>query len=1103
MDKTPESKGVKRLGGPLMPSTSEDDHQQDGGSSPKRTKLDNQPDTRSDIQYDTQPVTQHDTQPEPNVAEEMNWDQQRKSHDQWKSDLFVPQDKQASDAQVGNNGAEVEPTQVTVEKAVSPSQEVITSEPDSTIEEIEMPGHVFEEAKAPTASPEAAIARSDITSDDEITSQNDSDSQELGADPERATRETSHDSSPTAYRYVDPDLLQKRQRELLSALPQGFPRLACYLPDFKEAEGLVEFVCDKFIAGAQEIKKQGYVNEEIDVVCDDLAACRSAEDQYGKVGPVACLGTTGKGKTSTISSLLDDPDAGFASGGSKRGTYISHEYCAASPDEAADLVVELFYLSSDRIKTQVKEFVANILRYLQLRSGEDEDGSDDELDEDESALIDIKGITALECLADVLCGERRFANTQSIEEFCREKLKQNASSDKIFKEFMPTLKALMAPRKRDHDVETLRATESKALHQKVRQLTRGSMNRRGVDREPSAWPFVTKVQVRQVNKYLDAGLILADTPGSGDNNYHVVENTQRSIQDAGTIMIITHHLRFHDDEALRQHLKTCIRLGKMNNIILVLTKIDEMSNYNEEERLSLSPEEAGELDAAETRLEVLRLKVEETRQKKQNARANKMQDDYMRYDGDLQDLEAAEKKAEAHLRQSHIMLRCNELRRQATEMLRAVDKSAFAPKLKAFPISNTQYQLHLSNNGKKCPFLDLEATGIPSLRRELLTISAGGKSRTLQHICTRKLPWLFAGIELILTKTPVERKDKLRNVVAQLICEESSIFKDMKRELMNSYDKTIIKAISDNIPGWSEACSGMLNIELSTLHGGTLLGVLRRDGKWKHKKLGKVFNLTKNIHEIFLLGNKNKKIVVAFEKFGDYYLGLVVKQFYMRLKDKLDKLRKTLTEGQYGKGMRMGPFSRYIMGTYDDIEHAMEKQFAKLEAKITSIRHALTLEPMNDDYDEKNGVNGEMYQHIFGRAMGQSYKESRTADDHGKLKGKAAKRARLAVIEANLTTPDKEKNLFHCVGNMGRERLESFFDEWAETSADIVNGAFAKIQQNFDTHFRDQQTIKSEDQPEAEEKLKSMIAEANSVIGGRMKELMDTCASFERTNSTA
>lgn len=925
---------------------------------------------------------------------------------------------------------------------------------------------------------------------------------ESGDDSQHRTTET--DSSTmmgiAPYRSTHPNVLKEKQLRLLRDLPDGFPQLACFLPIFKEAEELVTWICEQFIEEVKQLKDEGYHNEEIDIVCDDLETCRYPPDKYASVGPVACLGTTGKGKTSCISSILDEDEAEFASGGTKRGTYVSHEYHGATSSQICDSLVKIFYLSNEGMQKQAKKFLSDILRRLTSKPGEDSEDESESEDEDESDLIDAKHGTAVECLDDVLCGDRRFEKPRSIEEFCRTKMKKTAKDrglDAIFKAVWPAIEAMMAGRQKDDDIETIKGTDGNALHQKLKRLTTGAMRVRGADgRIPSPWPFISKVQVHRTNRFLDAGLTLADTPGSGDHNQHVIENTNRSLKEAGTIMIVTQYLRFDNDETLQHHLKTCIRLGKMHNIILVLTKIDEMKLLDEDEKSALSREDADVLEAAEHRLKALQKKVDETKREKEAARGNA--DRFMKLDDELHRLEASEIEADCQLKQAHIQLRCRELRCQAARLLRDVENSKYAPKLKAFPVSNTQYQLHV-RGGKERPFLDLEATGVPELRRELLGISSGGKFNTLQHLCTRQLPWIFAGIEGILTKTPSERTGQLRKVLVRMMRQESDIFTKMKADLLWAYDDNVTSTIHDNTPRWGQACKAMIEDQWAGIHGSTLAAILGRSGKWKHKKLRKTFNLSRDIHNIFL---SKKKIFVAFDNFMEYFLSMVAKAFNLRLKSKLDGLRRELTEGQYSKGLRMGPFSKYIMGTYAHIERSMEGQFDKLETEIESIRHSFTLEPENDDYGEKQDADGEKYQHIVGRAMKETYKDAKTQDMRG-LKGKAVKKARLAILEAKLTSRDKEKNLFHCIGKVGRDRLEAFFDKWAEASSEIVDAGFAKIQENFDASFRERTAIKTEDQPEAEEKLKRMVAEAESVINGRLKELIETCQDFEKADMKA
>jgi len=120
-----------------------------------------------------------------------------------------------------------------------------------------------------------------------------------------------------------------------------------------------------------------------------------------------------------------------------------------------------------------------------------------------------------------------------------------------------------------------------------------------------------------------------------------------------------------------------------------------------------------------------------------------------------------------------------------------------APDLNAFFVSNTEYQKHLAGYDRKSPpILDIEATGIPSVRRMLYTIPARGRVNTLRRICFSRLPSTFGSIQGILTKSRLERKQDVAKLISRVLEENGNLLETVVAEVTSRFKECIIGVIS-------------------------------------------------------------------------------------------------------------------------------------------------------------------------------------------------------------------------------------------------------------------------------------------------------------------
>ncbi|KXT05922.1 hypothetical protein AC578_377 [Pseudocercospora eumusae] len=933
------------------------------------------------------------------------------------------------------------------------------------------------------------------------------------------------EGASTQYSYTNAQLIASGGEAVTSMARSDFPNLAVYLPAFGKAERLITQLVESLVDSVAKIKQEeGYENEELDNACssvrDGLESCRNPSDRYPSVGPTACVGATGKGKSSTINSVTEQRKAAYEHTGGKRGTYIPHEFAPPLITQTADYHVEVMYCDETAIIGLVKRFVLYILKHKELEEGEeDEEDEEDEKDDDEKEMIEMRKDTAVECLTDALCGLPKFRSSQKTEEYIKKRLARGPTE--IVDELIDLVRDAIRqddrtlPEVRHHDL-----TSVASLQSTLKLIGRPSY--KGAQRSaPSNWAFLRVIRIRAKTDVLRAGLVVADTPGVGDKNTHVVAQAELYMKYAGPIMIVNEYDRSADATHIQDLLRRIIRLGKMHDVLLVVPKIDQQPDYAEEDLEELEEDQINRLKQADADIDKI-------------SRAMAATDEELHSATDVQDVQRLHQKvrqcqkdldeAKRARRQAHVLVRCEYIKAEMTGLMKSVDKSKFIPDLEVFPISNPHYQAHLANMrdpSSELPFLDLEATGIPVLRRRLLELSAGGKHKALQHIGRALLPWTLNGINGILTRPAFERKQDLRKVIMKFVPDDNPTLPRLQTDLLAAYDATVTKAINENQSDWVTEASAVAD-DWAAIGGPTTKAICSKKGEHKKK--------TKNSREVTkynwneeLLNVCKEDLDSAYGKFKEQVKD-VVRDFVLHTTDELQRLREDVKTSEHSKGMSMQQFDDFIRQTGLIIANDMEDQSNRIDEIVNEVHAAATMVPP-DGY-------GDFY---IRKAMTDTYKVCKdiTADSikvttvntaTGKKKDKTraagvkttVTTARIALIKAKLKGSGGQADLFRSVGRMGRDKLADGLEAWANgeeiEQADgsktrvegfgktVVLDRLALLLTDFDRRFKESD-VKKEENPRAVMRLQEALQQAYQTIEGPLAALLDECAAYENSQS--
>lgn len=853
---------------------------------------------------------------------------------------------------------------------------------------------------------------------------------------------------------------------------EGLPPRGAYCSDFGLAEGIVTKACDIVSDAYAEAKLDGYYNEAIEHVCGPagLAGCRNPSDLYDVPGPVAALGPAGSGKSSAMNSIMSQQKVAFEHDGDDRGTYLVHEYRSATPDQISIYRVVATYYSGKDIQRDI------IVYYGHVNAVIFED-SNETVDDNEGAM-DQQYKTALCFFTHLLAHRKEFQSEEAAVNFFEDH--GDEEPDTVCMKIYGFVEEFLESREHYHNGEERYDLNSQSALQDIfKRVCRPPRARGPKVKEGAPWPIIRKVVVHQNIQVLNAGVVLADTPGFNDLNLAVVRNTTRYLKNAGTILIFLTYRRIDQNSPLDQLLRECMALGKTNQIRLVVTLIDEMNPLDSED---LDAEERACLERAETKHKRVLSDIKETEAAKKQAKGIDS-DRFVEMDSRLEKLQLLKVKAAAAVKQTTIEIRCRDMQNTLKGRIQAIYKSKYSPELAISFISNTQYQLHVNgydpkeSDPKQAPFLDLQATGVPQLRQILLAIPTQGKLENLKGLVTNRLPNILNGITGILTKSKLERIGEVRKMINKVLHKHTEPVARLVDDINQAFEKQITGTITKNLPEWRDEAQREL-YKWGEMNAGTFKGFCARGGEWGTHKAYSEMRWNRD-----LVAVSANKLTLAFNKL-DNDLESIKKDFSCGVQELFKGLCANIRDSKDAQGNVLGPFFNFVNGTAIEIADQMADELDELKTKIEQSRHAATL-----DVDAS----------YFAKAMEETFKTATllSAKNHipkelppppatingGKRKRRAKKAtigaARIDLILKKFRGENGEKSVFLTVGQLCKEDLAAFMRTWADDCNGIIEAGYGKITTYFENHFQEEE-VKEDQNPVAVEKVKRLKAAAEA-----------------------
>ncbi|KAK4580316.1 hypothetical protein LTR86_000519 [Recurvomyces mirabilis] len=883
---------------------------------------------------------------------------------------------------------------------------------------------------------------------------------------------------------------------------EGRPRFAAYCLSFKAVEDGLVALCKDFEVLYGELKANGFDHPDLEnVVSKQLSALRDINAQYPTTGPVACLGPTGIGKSSTMCSLLGQKNVAPDSGSAQRGTSLPHEYAKAREGQTDKYEVSAVVCSNGQMFMLVQMHVKSIMDCLYIEA--------EEVDSGEIEDCQKKYRTALDFFRTLLADQEEFKDNDTAEEYfnnvktCDEEammeicatLHLQVKANMVAMGF-PTSEKVF-PAHNDHDLLDIFCKVSKAPVE--------------VGQQPHPWPLIRKVTTKLQVDVLDAGAIVTDLPGTGDANTGVVASTTEYLKHAGTILVFATSLRAAAIETLDNTLLECIAMGKMRNTHLVVTKTDESSRLSDMERLELRPGQRAELEAATALYEDLFAVQRVDAAARKQAKGRKDYTTLYALDEKLEQLTVHLAFAKAKIRQVEISIRNASVVQGSDGLqhkLRKLSKKKDAPDLPIHFVGNNMYQMHTEGYALLCPpGLDVQATGIPGLRRVLYEIPTRGKLAALKRLINHRGPNVFVNIVGILTKTRMELKQEALAVVVKILQSHDSLVKKMVERLRQLFQDNVIGLFKVHAAEWAEKADTLLT-SWSSYHSGTFMAFCRRNGQWRIKDNQLQWHSEEwhgQLQAIFV-----DALVAGFDDLDAGILRLEA-EHQDRLDNLFSSLEGELNDRQVFHGVKgAGNFIQYVHSVHDRIRTEVAELFTQLrsgDAYLEQIR-SWTVLPSKDSF--------------IGLALEDTYAAARAITAHMPGLGKRTKlgknaksrtpahRERVKLFREKIEGSGVEENLFQDVAS----RCETAFDEvlkgHSDQEAGRSDGWTAKLKGvfvcgakdivgYFKGHFAgDDDEVKAEDDPAAREKLLVAAQEALATLEGPLRRLIEVCEAYEK-----
>lgn len=846
---------------------------------------------------------------------------------------------------------------------------------------------------------------------------------------------------------------QKRRAETKSVpyddSTEELPSLPAYQPDFEEAEKLIPKICGTIRLKVNDLKRSGFKDDTIDLLTARLNCLKYID--YPEAKRIGFLGDAGAGKSSTINCLLGQEVTTESDQGS--GTHVIQEFVQAPPQQQRAYVGTIYFHSPGKIDGLVRRYFEDIYESLTVEKTE--------IDDIQLSEIESRQDTALDFFTSLLCDHDDFKTEVDALKYFKaatEMVKENVIVP--LKEKVMAYLGSLVDEGEDLEYASDALREVTAPLRKLCRPLRDSKH----ELQLSPWPLIDRVQVKLKSRLLEAGVMLVDLPGVADKNLARVQSTKDYLNSCSAVIICHPIARAHTDRSLVESLRTCDRRGKLEDTIIVITKVDDIKPLRDSNRddclADWSKEDSREYEDLEQVCYDLDGQLED---------ASDDEDAATRDMKSLKELKRRLKSelahAQAKLSQKQILVRNDKVQVEIAKACRTLSEGSSTDVPVLF-VSNTNYQQHLQGYKlDKPPKLSVIHCGIPALRQRLITLPASEKMAALESHCSEGLPCALNALETRCCKSFVERKEEVEVVLMKPrnIC--ATAIRKVLVDLDQAFDNIMLSYIRDHEDSWLHQASDLRKKWERNTKAASLRAICRRNGIWQRKG--------KSTEPLQI--NWNQELVDIFEpllreQFSqlDDTVARAETTLASTLEELINDLTFDLRQHPVLVGLQLDPFFNTLRIRGNKIGIRTSNTLAQLKKGIKNLKNCL-FSP------EERGIV-QCY-------MKDAYSQC-TAFPKGTKNVTARRRA---IVRDRI-----ESRLFSRCGEIAKAGFQAALNEWSEVAKERLQTVFAETHTDLQGLFDKSEETDDRDRC-FRNSLQKKIVEMREVVEGELTEHLKAC----------
>lgn len=714
--------------------------------------------------------------------------------------------------------------------------------------------------------------------------------------------------------------------------------------------------------------------------------------------------------------------------------------------------------------------------------------------------------SAVEWFFTMLCGELGFETKAEINRFFRRqhalrtefqqhRTSPYTSEDDIFAQTVDELMAFIVELLQGR-IETKDADNLPELQQLYKLMSTPESTL-----EPHPWRAMQNLSIFLEHDLLEAGAIIGDTAGLSDSDQNVVNGTTQYAKTAGFLVICSTLTRLKVDPALLdESISLVLSLGKARKTILVVTKIDMLrrkSSDEERETMDLLPEDTEALARAEREWIVL-LSRHNDLMEEQGGHVSE-RDDLARLQtqlmasistsGDMSlfeqfrtnasrigeldvmiraaqggleivstQIEVAQKvigslrlQAYNKIDQAAVLAYCRSMEMELIDKFRTYTGSSREPDLHVIFASGEQYGKHLQClTGVEGPFLDLEATGIPELKRVLYNHAAGPNFQKSREIALSHTPRLINRAISALSPTQLPQMEEVRNSMHFNIADGiRSLLETVSSRVDQVYAAhvTAVFENKENIKAWNTKAKRVVAALPGQHHATTFKTFCGRNGRWV--SLGQKCSWNPDIIEIY-----SDVVGPALDSFEDACSD-IEREIGQKLAELFDHLRHALANSPCRDAEGYSDFLATIAGSQDDVLAQLGPLWA---TQIDSLLELRTDFLLDSEFDIRKSYVARVMSPVYSKANAIMTKAYQEVPRHERPQ--TAHRARFLTVKNGVlgtdptSTAPGQLDVFEAVKNHADIALGEKRTSIVETlQAVLETGILHRIEEDFSSRY--------------------------------------------------